>query len=128
MNTRASRLSTGTNERIYVSDYQDMCYIRNELCVSCRKGINAAIVLCDKAKSRYASTYAAEGVGVHAIPYMSWNVDKVQNVMKHEFDSVDRFSSLCRDCYMRTYANPAESAYVGYRTAMDAWMLPKKMG
>ena len=104
-----------------------MCYIRNERCVSHRGLVNSVIVFCDTVKNRYAATYTAEGMGVRVLAYTNDNVKRVQHLLKHEFDHVDRYSSLCRDCFMRTYGNPAESAYVNYRAGMDAWMLPKRM-
>jgi hypothetical protein len=106
-------------------EYRNMCYIRNEKCVSHRGLIHSTIMLCDSVKARYAGTYSTEGPGVHAISYTQEHVKKIQYLMMHTFDHVDRYSSLCRNCYMRTYGNPAESSYVNYRTNMDSWMLPR---
>ncbi len=104
-----------------------MCYVRSEKCVAHRGSIRDVIMLCDTVRNRYTAMYSAEGMGTHVIPYTDDNVKRVQYLLKHDFDYVDRYSSLCKGCFMRTYGNPAESAYVNYRTNMDAWMLPKKM-
>jgi hypothetical protein len=116
----------GSSKNNYLGDFWDMCYIRNEGCVSCAVGINSTIVFCSEVKSRYAVTYTATGMGTHTLPNTEENRRMVQYLMMHTFDVVDRRSSLCRDCYMRSYGNPAESAYMSYRANMDSWMLPER--
>lgn len=115
------------NKVWYEEAYGVMCYVRNEMCVSHRGLIHSTIMLCDRVKNRYATTYSTEGPGVHAIPYTLENKRKVDSLIMHEFDHVDRHSSLCRECYMRTYGNPSELSYVNYRSNMDSWMLPKRL-